>query len=211
MTWIASVAVPAEAFVLGRVLDDVGDYRAKLRRSVREGDGVVVHLGVNAADHGLVESGLGNRERVDDVTRYDVSEGRALYELRLDRSDLLRMLDERDFVLAGVEGTPEGWEFELLTNDREELVAFRTACEERGVPVEFRRLQRSELISGERSGPTEKQREMLRLAHGRGYFEVPREVTLTELAEEMDVTPQAASQLLRRGLAAVVGESILDA
>ncbi len=45
---------------------------------------------------------------------------------------------------------------------------------------------------------TAKQRETVETAYRRGYFEVPREVSLGELAEELDVSHQALSERLRR-------------
>lgn len=45
---------------------------------------------------------------------------------------------------------------------------------------------------------TDKQRETVAAAFERGYFEIPRRVSLEELAEELDVTHQALSERLRR-------------
>ncbi|MFD1513587.1 helix-turn-helix domain-containing protein [Halomarina rubra] len=45
---------------------------------------------------------------------------------------------------------------------------------------------------------TDKQRETVATAYERGYFEIPRRVSLEELAEELDVTHQALSERLRR-------------
>lgn len=38
------------------------------------------------------------------------------------------------------------------------------------------------------------------MALERGYFDVPRQVNLTGLAEEMDVSDTAVSQRIRRGI-----------
>jgi predicted DNA binding protein len=53
---------------------------------------------------------------------------------------------------------------------------------------------------------TARQRETLRLAHERGYFEIPREVTLDDLADELGVSNQAVSERLRRGCTHVIGD-----
>jgi predicted DNA binding protein len=47
-------------------------------------------------------------------------------------------------------------------------------------------------------------------AHERGYFEVPRRATLSDLAREFGVTEQAISQRLRRAMNAVVGGLVFD-
>ncbi|EFW93068.1 DNA binding domain-containing protein [Haladaptatus paucihalophilus DX253] len=46
---------------------------------------------------------------------------------------------------------------------------------------------------------TEQQHETLRSAMDRGYYEIPRRMTTTDLAEELGVSHQAVSERLRRG------------
>ena len=51
---------------------------------------------------------------------------------------------------------------------------------------------------------TPAQREILELALDRGYFAIPRETNLMELAEELGISDQAVNERLRRGTAKVV-------
>lgn len=51
---------------------------------------------------------------------------------------------------------------------------------------------------------TARQRECLRVARRAGYFEVPRESTLAEVAAELGVDTSTASETLRRGSARVL-------
>jgi predicted DNA binding protein len=46
------------------------------------------------------------------------------------------------------------------------------------------------------------------LAYERGYFESPREVTLTELGEELGITQQAVGSRLRNGSKYVIGSTL---
>jgi predicted DNA binding protein len=46
---------------------------------------------------------------------------------------------------------------------------------------------------------TRAQREALGLAFDRGYFDVPRDGSLDEMATNLDISPQALSDRLRRG------------
>ncbi|WP_255681438.1 helix-turn-helix domain-containing protein [Natrinema sp. SYSU A 869] len=55
---------------------------------------------------------------------------------------------------------------------------------------------------------TPEQREALLLALERGYFDTPRKVTLTELAEEFDISSQALSDRIRRGVKEVLVKSL---
>nr|WP_303647872.1 helix-turn-helix domain-containing protein [Haloarchaeobius amylolyticus] len=57
---------------------------------------------------------------------------------------------------------------------------------------------------------TDAQRELLRSAVSEGYFKVPREVSLVELAELNDISDRELSQELRRGLDVVVRDATLE-
>jgi predicted DNA binding protein len=46
---------------------------------------------------------------------------------------------------------------------------------------------------------TDEQREVLQVAHDLGYFDVPRSATLADVAAELGISSQAASERLRRG------------
>lgn len=59
-------------------------------------------------------------------------------------------------------------------------------------------------------GLTDEQRETLVMAHENGYFTEPRETSLVELADQLDISPAAASGRLRRGLETLVGVTLID-
>lgn len=95
---------------------------------------------------------------------------------------------------------------------RDALQAYRDRCLERGVGFRLQRLypERDPDADGDRYGVTEPQREALRTAHSAGYFTVPRETTLSELAPEFDITDQALSARLRRGQANLLENTLAD-
>lgn len=55
---------------------------------------------------------------------------------------------------------------------------------------------------------TERQRTVVHRAFDQGYFETPKESTLEPIAEEMDISPQAVSGLLNRGLKNLLQETL---
>lgn len=57
---------------------------------------------------------------------------------------------------------------------------------------------------------TDRQRECLIVAQREGYFQVPRECTLEDIADTLDVDKSTASETIRRGTARVVGQFFLD-
>jgi predicted DNA binding protein len=69
---------------------------------------------------------------------------------------------------------------------------------------------RLDSAGGHRFGLTPDQREALVLALNRGYFATPSEVTLDELADELDISRQALSTRIRRGNESILREVLLS-
>jgi predicted DNA binding protein len=59
-------------------------------------------------------------------------------------------------------------------------------------------------------GPTDEQKKLLREAVKKGYFKVPRQVSLSELAASRGISDREASKSLRRGVDALVREEIVE-
>ncbi|MFC7157751.1 helix-turn-helix domain-containing protein [Halomarina halobia] len=60
-----------------------------------------------------------------------------------------------------------------------------------------------------RYGLTEEQYEALTEAAKQGYFEVPRDIQLGKLADELSISHQALSERIRRAMLALVGDTLL--
>jgi predicted DNA binding protein len=57
---------------------------------------------------------------------------------------------------------------------------------------------------------TPPQEELVVAAYENGYFAQPREASLRELAESLDISPSAASGRLRRAIESLVAETVVD-
>ncbi|RDZ48686.1 DNA-binding protein, partial [Haloferax sp. Atlit-10N] len=91
--------------------------------------------------------------------------------------------------------------------DRADLEAFRDACQSSSVTFRPHRLCETE-HGGDDYGLTAPQREALLAANRQGYFAVPREADLSELARELDATKSAISERLRRGTDQLIDHTI---
>jgi predicted DNA binding protein len=92
------------------------------------------------------------------------------------------------------------FEFEM-TASREQFEAIRDGLDAAGFDYELLSLVGSETPAGLL---TDRQREVLDTAIQLGYFEVPRECTLAEVAAELGIDKSTASGILRRGEGLVV-------
>ncbi len=93
-----------------------------------------------------------------------------------------------------------------LTATREQFEAFGAALDETGRRYDLLSLVHTD---EEESLLTDRQREVLAVAHRRGYFDVPRECTLAELADALGVDTSSASETIRRGTGRVVEQFLV--
>ncbi|ADB63607.1 Bacterio-opsin activator HTH domain protein (plasmid) [Haloterrigena turkmenica DSM 5511] len=92
---------------------------------------------------------------------------------------------------------------------REAITAYHEACQERGISFQLQQLYREKPDDpSEQFGLTPGQREVLIRAHKRGYFNQPRNVTLEELAEGMEVSSSALGRRMRRALDTLIDQTV---
>lgn len=104
----------------------------------------------------------------------------------------------------------ESLRLHLRFPDDESVTRFGALCAEAGLQMTPVRISRS---GRERrgSGLTDEQRETLCTAFRLGYFDVPRRATLLDVADELDVSDQAVSERIRRGVRRLVGANVVSA
>ncbi|OVE82985.1 helix-turn-helix domain-containing protein [Natronolimnobius baerhuensis] len=93
---------------------------------------------------------------------------------------------------------------------REALHSFREVCIEQNRSFSVRNLY-EEQASGDderRYGVTASQRETLLTALEQGYFEVPRETRMEDIAGELEISTSAVSAQLRRGQASLLRHTL---
>lgn len=168
----------------------------------------VVFCWARGGDLDAFEAVLADDETVTDVTRLGDTGDRRLYRAKLTGATSVVTYDVwMELGAARLEWRyADGrWYARMRFPDRKALVAFREFCDENDLDFQLDRLYDTDPDRGPpRDRLTSRQRETLRLANERGYFEIPRAVTLTDLANELGVSNQAVSERLRRGCGRVV-------
>lgn len=126
-----------------------------------------------------------------------VSDERSLYEFLWDSS----LPPEFPIVVENGE-----MEFDL-TATQPQFEAFGSALDETGRQYELLSLvhtdDRDQLL-------TDRQRECLTVAHNHGYFDVPRDATLAEVADTLGVDPSSASETIRRATNRIIEEFVMS-
>jgi predicted DNA binding protein len=150
-------------------------------------------------------------ERVADAMRthsaiegYELLEsepGRVLGKYETTQTALYEFAEASALTIEFPVDVRNGWYGFDLTGTRADLDELRAVLDESPLAYEL-----ESLVTGEDPDTllTARQREMLEVAVRKGYFAVPRECTLAELAETLDIDKSTASTTLRRGEARLV-------
>lgn len=121
-----------------------------------------------------------------------------------------RILDEHDGTIRRGTGSDETWTFEAEFPSHDDLSTFRSACDDIDASVEIQRVYNpTSTGTGAWFGLTPRQRRTLELAVERGYYDIPRRCTTIELADDLDISDQAVTERLRRGIVTFVTNALL--
>ena len=206
---ITDIVVPAESFALGRLLSEHPNVEIELERMVPARDTVIPLFWVDGAEPDAVEGTLSSDAVVDDARILTETAGRALFEVHWsdEVNHLVQPIIETDArLLSGTGGAAE-WTFRIQFGSKGELAEFRERCLDNGVHIRVRRLF-DRTWPADQDPLTAAQKDAIVTAWENGYFEVPRGVTLEELASLIGISDNSASQRLRRGLSTLVGSTL---
>lgn len=118
--------------------------------------------------------------------------------------DGLRALAITESIIDPIRVTPTGWVQSGRFADRSAFDEFRTfwQASENGDGFTLYRLARTDEAGyageGAAEGLTPRQREAVRIAHEKGYFDIPRKTSLDAVADELGISASSCSERLRR-------------
>lgn len=208
----AAVSVPARDFLLGETLNDGADVQLRVNVVIPTGEAAIPYLWVSNIPPDQVERTLSSDPdvRVVDVVERNGDIALAKVRWRSVSAQLLELLVESNAILAEALGNEGSWSLSLRFPDQEELAEFYQRCTDRGITMTVESVDTNSWDGGRSTLPlTDLQKEALRTAFETGYFEVPRDGTLVDLAEELGVSDSAVSQRLRRGIASLVESTVV--
>jgi predicted DNA binding protein len=211
MPTLVSGLVPADEFVLGRSLAARPELQFELEHVVTSGTGASMPLlwvrGRPVDADGVT---LESDPTVDDATLLRDGGDERLYrvEWTSDVGLVVRMLTQSDATILDAVGHEDCWRLRMLYPRRSIFSTTHGFCEDHGLAFDVESIRELDDESTGWHGLTTEQREVLSTAASMGYFEVPRSVTLQEIAEEFDVSHQAVSERLRRATNTLVEDAL---
>ncbi|MDX1748528.1 MAG: helix-turn-helix domain-containing protein [Halobacteriales archaeon] len=215
MSVVADFTISGDTFQLGRLLTFEDGVSIELERLVPTGNEVMPYFWVAMPDSDFeafermvradpLVSRLNVLDRVGDETLY------AIEWKRVPESLIQGIVQTGGAILEG-RGAEGHWRFMIRFPDHKCLTEFNEFLTEHDIDIQVDRIytQTDEHRREYAFDLTDEQREAIVSAVRRGYFEVPRGVTLSDLAEDLGITRQAASERVRRGANAVLSGVLL--
>lgn len=209
----ATITVPSETFPLGTVFETLPGVVVELERLVPDVDALVPYFWVRGVATDDIKAAFSEHQGVKSIRLIDNVEDE--YLLRVEWSQdyvgLLTIFDETDVVLISAVGTNEQWTFNIRGDTSDNIEEFLRLCRNKDLPITLTALHAlTPVETPSKNALTDPQQELLESAYEMGYFEIPRETNQAGLAEQKEVSDTAVSQQLRRGMATVLEETLVD-
>lgn len=214
MSVIVEFTISTEDFVFGSALATDEEMRIELEAIVPTASRLVPYFWATGSGFEAFERHVLREPDIESISQLDRIGDTALYrvEWSTDADGLLDGLAQTEAVVLEAMTVETGWHFRVRFPDHDLLGQFYNFCIEGEIALHVERVYT--LAEASRAGRsfdlTQKQREAIVLAVQRGYFRVPREVDLTDIAEELGISQQAASKRVRRGADKVLRGALLD-
>lgn len=208
----ASFTIDQEDFPLNAVFSQLDDATIELDRIVPTSEAVIPYFWIYAEDTSDLTTDLSDDIGIDQLKIIDELEEQMFVriEWNLDHESVLTAITNTGVNLLSGMGNAEKWTFEIRADEQQEVSDLQTYCREHDIPIELTQLHAlSSLKSDREYDLTEGQRTALVLAYSRGYFDSPRDATQDDLAEELEITRQAVSSRLQRGIRRLVASTLI--
>lgn len=204
--------VPADEFALEETLTTLEGVEFECERIITSGDEAVMPLlWVRGADENAVEQAFEDDSTVENVDLLSSFGDEQLYRMDwIKRIQLvLQILTNSEATIMDAYGTDGQWYLRILYPTRDALSQTTEFGEEHGLTFTIETIRQMEGSPEGRYGLTSAQHEALAQAVEHGYYEVPRENNLEDIAADLDISHQALSERMRRATQALIEDTIL--
>lgn len=212
MSTIATFTVPADAFPLGHIFESFPGITIEIEQVIPTNHAILPYFWVREEPVENVQKALEAQGALKSYTLVDDLGDQGLFraEWDADVEGILTGIIDAQLTVLSATGTEDKWKFELRAKDTNQIAEFQQYCADHDIDITFGHIH----SVGERTdegahGITPEQREAVLLAYRSGYYEIPPETNLGELAEELGIADQSFSDRLRRGIHNLI-EGTLD-
>lgn len=213
MSVIAEFTVPSEEFALHETLVSVPEMIVEVERVVSHGDDrIMPFFWTRGGDYEEFEAAAASDPSIEALTQLDELNEAVLYRAEWGMQNVETVVyayKETGATVLTAIGRNERWELQMRFDDDASLSRFRAYLDENDMNFHLDRLYNpTEPTSSGQSSLTAAQRETLTTALNAGYYDLPRETSMDELVDALDVSQQALSKRFRRGHRNLIRDSL---
>lgn len=197
----ARFELPATAFALADLFERVPDARVDIEPAIANTtDHALLVVRADESERGAVETSLQSDDGIAGAEFLAARENGWAYRVTWAErpSRLVRRLVAEDITILSLQGGRGRWKLRLLASDRAGISRAHERLADLGCRPECLRVSTVGDGRWDRSMLTDSQREALLGAFEAGYYDIPRDVTANELAEQLGISHQALSERFRR-------------
>lgn len=202
MATILELRLPMEQFALAHTFSSVSDLYVRIERfAAQKSDSMMPFVWVNTDDFEAFEDAVADDPSVDGFRLLAEPDGERFYRMNwvADVEFVIHLLLEHDGAITTASTSGESWTFQVMCPHHDAVSETYTFCEEKGLSLTVDSIYELSHDGESKHGLTESQHTSLLKAKEMGYYDVPRQTSLTELADALDISHQALSERLRRG------------
>ena len=201
MSVIAEFSVKSDDLALNHALTAAPQMIVEIEQVVATmEDRIMPYFWVSGGDHEEFEDAFQNDESVTNTAVIDEVEDARLYRAEWTENveTIIYAYVELGATLMQAIGKAEDWELRMRFDSHDSLSEFQDYCDENDISIQLNRTKEQEQpMASAQYELTPTQRETLVTALEAGYYEVPREVTMRELANQMGIAQQTLSNRFR--------------
>ncbi|TYT62767.1 helix-turn-helix domain-containing protein [Natrialba swarupiae] len=209
MSTIAELRFPVPDTTLETAFEHAPDATFELESSVSK---TRPCLWVSGVDHERVESAFDADPSVDGYDLLVETRSRLLFDVSFTNGSGIDRLCDPLLADGGslleAWATDGWWQVRIRFPDRDALCNAYDRLVERDINADLRRVTDVSETAEPETRLTPEQREALEAALEYGYFEIPRRISMEELAAELGISHQALSERFRRAYETLVDEEL---
>ncbi|WP_336344247.1 helix-turn-helix domain-containing protein [Halalkalicoccus ordinarius] len=212
MATIGEIYLPDDEFALCHTLETIESVHFEIERMVaHDSDHLMPYVWVSDVDRTELEDVLEDDPTIDEFELLAEPDQDYLYRMNwIDSIEtLVHILTEEEGTILVAESTDRGWFLRVLFPSREALSATYDFCQDHDLSIDVQRIYNIDDGRQGRFGLSADQEDTIAEAYERGYYSVPRRTSLTDLAEDLDISHQALSERLRRGHQRLVENTVI--
>lgn len=217
MALIVEFAIPAAKFALSETLSAVHDTTLEIGRVTVESPGsIAASVWAYTADFDALEAALEDDPTVASFAITSETDGERSYRMSWNEPIelLVHILTKQEGTIIHAVNAADIWVLSVSFPERGALIQIQELqdlAQQNGFSLDVQRIYQTDRNQASTLGLTDHQQDVLMAAFESGYFKVPKEVTLKELAEQQGVSHQAVSEQLRRGLHQLLEQTLITA